>query len=115
MKLFLYSLHIECSYRTYEEWKQKQVKNFQAELSSSYRTYEEWKQYIRCCCANPFHLFLPYLWGMETVQCAVVHQLIQGSYRTYEEWKQLSAPMLAGEFFQVLTVPMRNGNLLYYQ
>ena len=33
-----------------------------------------------------------------------------GSYRTYEEWKPHLTIELS-KFFQVLTVPMRNGNL----
>jgi len=35
------------SYRTYEEWKQKEATALKAEILSSYRTYEEWKQKFR--------------------------------------------------------------------
>jgi len=57
---------------------------------SSYRTYEEWKPKSA---ASP-----------ETKMFS--------SYRTYEEWKQnfynfLNIPI------KVLTVPMRNGNIVY--
>jgi len=57
---------------------------------SSYRTYEEWK-----------HSILAIVWGMGG-----------GSYRTYEEWKQYLyifnlIPLV------VLTVPMRNGNIVF--
>ena len=56
----------------------------------SYRTYEEWKQnrYFRLC-----------------------HRKT-GSYRTYEEWKHGSVGGAMLPFLKVLTVPMRNGNLL---
>ena len=55
--------------------------------------------------------FLPYLWGMET-RCGVAYA--EGpylcSYRTYEEWKHSPNQTFALCVFQVLTVPMRNGN-----
>jgi len=78
--------------------------------------------------------FLPYLWGMETVQsqrfrcshnnCSYrtyeewklflfgkMKRVKLCSYRTYEEWKQLFK-LLESEVRVVLTVPMRNGNTL---
>ena len=76
------------SYRTYEEWKRKQIEELQAQLKGSYRTYEEWKPWnvrpsasvimrsyrtyeewkLRSPTLFLFHYtkFLPYLWGMET-------------------------------------------------
>jgi len=77
--------------------------------------------------------FLPYLWGMETCFFGFVFSNDVGSYRTYEEWKLRSTtyrstkkhrsyrtyeewkPGLSFEYVSynsVLTVPMRNGNLL---
>jgi len=53
----------------------------------SYRTYEEWKP------------------GIEDDAVARDH----GSYRTYEEWK-LKNEQQKRKDFEVLTVPMRNGN-----
>jgi len=77
-------------------------------------------------------MFLPYLWGMETVSYPAPSPVRNvSSYRTYEEWKLytllcnlrqlcvLTVPMRNGNFrtisrvsfiFSVLTVPMRNGN-----
>ena len=56
--------------------------------------------------------FLPYLWGMETAwHMGPSLQYRLRSYRTYEEWK----PMIMAVWirrFGVLTVPMRNGNLV---
>ena len=36
----------------------------------------------------------------------------EGSYRTYEEWKLALRLREPGTSFRVLTVPMRNGNIL---
>ena len=79
--------------------------------------------------------FLPYLWGMETrSSCNIVSTGTIRSYRTYEEWKLWTTPSTATTFLcsyrtyeewklgesikakqwrLVLTVPMRNGNLLW--
>ena len=57
--------------------------------SSSYPTYEEWK---RLCSPNNFGF------------------ITQRSYPTYEEWKQIIANMPQQLFFEVLILPMRNGN-----
>jgi len=56
----------------------------------SYRTYEEWKPPCRTLTSTNASRFLPYLWGMETVfhvRCKF-------------------------DSFDVLTVPMRNGNAI---
>ncbi len=80
------------------------------------------------------NLFLPYLWGMETLHFSPTFQTHQaGSYRTYEEWKlrklfygqrscYVFLPYLWGMETKwtcghawtiwVLTVPMRNGNFI---
>jgi len=55
---------------------------------SSYRTYEEWKQ-------------------MYSIHR---HERIKSSYRTYEEWKQITTRPVNNTYYEVLTVPMRNGN-----
>ena len=57
----------------------------------SYRTYEEWKQIVTNTIIIKSHLFLPYLWGMETSQA--FHTVLCPS--------------------SVLTVPMRNGNQIW--
>ena len=80
-------------------------------------------------------MFLPYLWGMETVSKATVLKLlIHSSYRTYEEWKHFLKNIIFYRWFpflpylwgmettifeirikgvdSVLTVPMRNGNVV---
>jgi len=56
---------------------------------SSYRTYEEWKRWRGRSKKGEWNRFLPYLWGMETANN------LEGVF----------------EFFWVLTVPMRNGNV----
>ena len=99
---------------------------------SSYRTYEEWKRKEKAFEFAMKKLFLPYLWGMETRFKNVVWVWEMSSYRTYEEWKLRESqewwislhqflPYLWGmetvlkvihnvNAFEVLTVPMRNGN-----
>ena len=59
--------------------------------------------------------FLPYLWGMETTWILWNWYKKQRSYRTYEEWKLVSAQLGLEPGALVLTVPMRNGNILKYQ
>ena len=59
-------------------------------LLGSYRTYEEWKPYSNSSYQSVSIMFLPYLWGMET---------------------RFSSPLFSS-FPPVLTVPMRNGNIL---
>ena len=54
----------------------------------SYRTYEEWKLAI----------------AIKSIYKRL------GSYRTYEEWKQGIRRIMLIVPFNVLTVPMRNGN-----
>jgi len=56
--------------------------------------------------------FLPYLWGMETFYVVKVLTKFQGSYRTYEEWKLGFKSTTKTRAKRVLTVPMRNGNLV---
>ena len=121
------------SYRTYEEWKPLITFAFAFLTLRSYRTYEEWKlqsldvshwrwSWVLTVpmrngnVGNPLtsvilHVFLPYLWGMETIftsaRCTCSHTVLTvpmrngnysdwkleaaknalGSYRTYEEWK----------------------------
>jgi len=57
---------------------------------SSYRTYEEWKP------GKP----------------GAGKTLSAGSYRTYEEWKLDWKNWDFTFFYRVLTVPMRNGNII---
>ena len=102
----------------------------------SYRTYEEWKLKKNSAIETGLNGFLPYLWGMETLETPkTAATSLPRSYRTYEEWKQFSIePMIADYIFsflpylwgmetpftyrlgpendKVLTVPMRNGNIL---
>ena len=55
---------------------------------SSYRTYEEWKRFEGVYDTIESDGFLPYLWGMETIEDEQVFcRFFQRSYRTYEEWK----------------------------
>jgi len=77
----------------------------------SYRTYEEWKLKCRRTFLHRIQ-FLPYLWGMETVY--ITHDFTCGfsSYRTYEEWKLKVRLQSKKRLPQVLTVPMRNGNVI---
>ncbi len=79
----------------------------------SYRTYEEWKLRDLCIFLCLHQAFLPYLWGMETRYGELVcHRDICRSYRTYEEWKQRGCNRTVTAAVWVLTVPMRNGNHL---
>jgi len=55
--------------------------------------------------------FLPYLWGMETNDAHAKRLCTHSSYRTYEEWKQYLNDTIRKRKW-VLTVPMRNGNLV---
>ncbi len=88
-------------------------------------------KFILVCVDSKF-LFLPYLWGMETifwlngggwdessyrtyeewkhVDLSPVVQAVNGSYRTYEEWKLSLSSVSVLTCLMVLTVPMRNGN-----
>ena len=79
------------SYRTYEEWKLENDFILTPFKFRSYRTYEEWKRLCLIKCSKSEYWFLPYLWGMET------NVYLFRSKR----------------FLTVLTVPMRNGNLLF--
>ena len=79
---------IYSSYRTYEEWKQTyHTYENTSEQKSSYRTYEEWKLHITSQNTVNLRLFLPYLWGMETLLNRPNNYICSSSYRTYEEWK----------------------------
>ena len=78
------------SYRTYEEWKQEKSNWELLGHTSSYRTYEEWKHQYSQYTPQRIKKFLPYLWGMETSFSFFVISLV----------------------FLVLTVPMRNGNVV---
>ncbi len=78
---------------------------------SSYRTYEEWKQWRSSSTNKAIPLFLPYLWGMET---------ILERFARINRKQVLNVPMRNGNLFpdgkvirlhSVLTVPMRNGNV----
>ena len=43
---------------------------------------------MQALCHTEADAFLPYLWGMETLQAHLVYNHNSlGSYRTYEEWK----------------------------
>ena len=56
--------------------------------------------------------FLSYLWGMETwYGVCYVDKLVIRSYPTYEEWKPASC-CFWNAFFNVLILPMRNGNMI---
>ena len=100
------------SYRTYEEWKLRRSQKW-CWIHFQFLPYlwgmetEEFLLHVE----EFFFLFLPYLWGMET-RCGVAYA--EGpylcSYRTYEEWKHSPNQTFALCVFQVLTVPMRNGN-----
>ena len=100
------------SYRTYEEWKPSSRRFWISSLNSSFLPYL-WGMET----SSPGHqykrtsVFLPYLWGMETMKIRKLMKLCLSSYRTYEEWKLPSNNMF-GMKDLVLTVPMRNGNLL---
>ena len=63
--------------------------NIRLSPQCSYRTYEEWKQ----------------------VNIIQLVKIFDRSYRTYEEWKHHSS-MEISNTQRVLTVPMRNGNLI---
>jgi len=85
----------------------------------------------------PIFEFLPYLWGMETIQILEIRHYRLSSYRTYEEWKLLdetnitilknrsyrtyeewkleSLELSEDWHYSVLTVPMRNGNIFAFQ
>ena len=51
---------------------------------------------------------------METSRGGWFQFCVSGSYRTYEEWKRSTITTGHSPIFQVLTVPMRNGNYISY-
>jgi len=88
--------------------------NFTTISFSSYRTYEEWKRESCIQCEQGRSLFLPYLWGMETIP--------EWFVTLHKRWV-LTVPMRNGNCYYalwyymlcfVLTVPMRNGNFVCY-
>ncbi len=98
------------SYRTYEEWKPQKREPKLKVYPGSYRTYEEWKLSQGYTDDLRITLFLPYLWGMETVYGTSPSDARTSSYRTYEEWKRYKQWPKQRPWSKVLTVPMRNGN-----
>ena len=52
-----------------------------------YLTYEEWKLRSFKIISHIIHVFLPYLWGMETRQQYLHQHNRRSFYLTYEEWK----------------------------
>jgi len=76
------------SYPTYEEWKLIIPPHKYLSTLSSYPTYEEWKLF----------------------NGSIFHNFILSSYPTYEEWKLSRNSKSFFNFFQVLILPMRNGN-----
>jgi len=122
------------SYRTYEEWKHTCKESKRNRCMRSYRTYEEWKHrlyFLIALLAFPV-LTVPMRNG-NSISIKTVYKYIKGSYRTYEEWKLycevektddgISSYRTYEEwkheffvschfFYEVLTVPMRNGNTI---
>ena len=88
VRSLIHMIH-KSSYRTYEEWKRLWNSATVYGISGSYRTYEEWKQ------EGSWEPYKPK----------------SSSYRTYEEWKRHWSKYNSNESL-VLTVPMRNGNLI---
>jgi len=77
---------------------------------SSYRTYEEWKQRLAKWWRWRLIWFLPYLWGMETEQ---IHDKSEQQHVLTVPMRNGNLLVDFGEICQgifVLTVPMRNGN-----
>ena len=131
----VFGVHFTSSYPTYEEWKPVTPSYRVAILKSSYPTYEEWKHKNKeniqsislprflsylwgmetfksaFMCSWSRFKFLSYLWGMETLYLKVQkkYQIIR-SYPTYEEWKQDKRVKWTIMPWQVLILPMRNGN-----
>ena len=78
----------------------------------SYRTYEEWKRIIFFEVVFIPYMFLPYLWGMETAQCYfITTQMVQ--FLPYLWGMETLLSTYSFRFpLSVLTVPMRNGNMI---
>ncbi len=96
-----------------------------------YLTYEEWKRDYMSPPLWGLFSFLPYLWGMETMQtfhnlykvlCFYLtyeewkllfdhwnSKIFRGFYLTYEEWKHVYGKDIIAHA-SVFTLPMRNGN-----
>jgi len=99
------------SYRTYEEWKHALMRLVCPTVQGSYRTYEEWKLFS-CIFQKVINLlFLPYLWGMETSLSVEIKPSTVARFLPYL-WgmETYDTPSVYVFAFQVLTVPMRNGN-----
>jgi len=103
---------IPCSYRTYEEWKLNYQVPYGVPSDGSYRTYEEWKLSKTSRTSKGALPFLPYLWGMET--CISQHARITMARFLPYLWgmETLLQLLPLSPLPLVLTVPMRNGNLL---
>ena len=121
------------SYRTYEEWKpvsQVSTTSFSYVLTvpmrngnwtwqsravslqtSSYRTYEEWKRSLEYQTKKTNEAFLPYLWGMETGRM-IIKTPSAFQFLPYLWGMETLVPKRWIHCrIQVLTVPMRNGNV----
>ena len=83
-----YSVIIDSSYPTYEEWKPSFLSFSIFTTPSSYPTYEEWKLLILIFLAVSSY---------------------PSSYPTYEEWKPARI-LKPARSISVLILPMRNGN-----
>ena len=80
----------DCSYPTYEEWKQGRSTSVQVLFVCSYPTYEEWKQ----------------------TTLRTLYRTERSSYPTYEEWKLYTLSSSSCSANTVLILPMRNGNTI---
>ena len=99
-----------CSYRTYEEWKPNPKTIEEIINQRSYRTYEEWKRQYKVVFLQGSFQFLPYLWGMETH----IHTGVRNGVRLFLPYLWGMETFVYRLFIcwhNVLTVPMRNGNL----
>ena len=100
----------ESSYRTYEEWKPVYDNTVISIFNGSYRTYEEWKLSSRSCKVRAYHLFLPYLWGMETGLSRAIWSSFWGFLPYLWGMETFCIRSSLWLYLCVLTVPMRNGN-----
>ena len=98
------------SYPTYEEWKPYNKVIMVGRVSKgSYPTYEEWRTQLWRATEYRSHLFLSYLWGMETFLNEYKDIYIKFlSYLWGMETLQTRTVYLPG--VSVLILPMRNGN-----
>ena len=100
------------SYRTYEEWKPRKNKKATWEKLVLTVPMRNGNSYFLLCFSHVFR-FLPYLWGMETIFPYITRYHFFQFLPYLWGMETYTINYFFFTFFTVLTVPMRNGNVVY--